>query len=182
MSLWANRKVPKMGPKVRCVGNANEWEYGILRWWHVWVTFLRPFQPYKVRLIWNHFWLIAGILLNVCMRLCPSGPTGRCPKMGPKVRCVGNANEWEYGILRWWHFWVTFLRPFQPYKVRLIWNHFWLIAGIPAERGHASDCHFFITKMLKVLRNAWNSEIRLNLKQWLRIGGFIDYICAVLLP
>ena len=26
--------------------------------------------------------------------------------------------------------------------------------------------------MLKVLRNAWNSEIRLNLKQWLRIGGF----------
>ena len=40
----------------------------------------------------------------------------------------------------------------------------------------------FITNMLKVLRNAWNSEIRLNLKQWLRIGGFIDYICAVLLP
>ena len=31
VSLWANRKVPKMGPKVRCVGNANEWEYGILR-------------------------------------------------------------------------------------------------------------------------------------------------------
>ena len=25
VSLWANRKVPKMGPKVRCVGNANEW-------------------------------------------------------------------------------------------------------------------------------------------------------------
>ena len=40
----------------------------------------------------------------------------------------------------------------------------------------------FITNMLKVLRNAWNSEIRLNLKQWFRIGGFIDYICAVLLP
>ena len=31
VSLWANRKVPKMGPKVRCVGNANESEYGILR-------------------------------------------------------------------------------------------------------------------------------------------------------
>ena len=28
----------------------------------------------------------------------------------------------------------------------------------PAERGHASDCHFFITKMLKVLRNACKSK------------------------
>ena len=33
---------------------------------------------------------------------------------------------------------------------------------------NASDFHFFITKMLKVLRNACKSEIRLNLKQCLR--------------
>ena len=30
----------------------------------------------------------------------------------------------------------------------------------PAERGHASDCHFFITNMLKVLKTL--AEIRNN--------------------
>ena len=59
----------------------------------------------------------------------------------------------------------------------------------PAERGHASDCHFFITKMLKVLRNACKSEIRLNLKQCLRFPLFHHKDaqsalkrCAVLMP
>ena len=59
----------------------------------------------------------------------------------------------------------------------------------PAERGHASDCHFFITKMLKVLRNACKSEIRLNLKQCFRFPLFHHKDaqsalkrCAVLMP
>ena len=42
----------------------------------------------------------------------------------------------------------------------------------PAERGHASDCHFFITNMLKVLSNACKSEIRRNFKQCLRFPLF----------
>ena len=42
----------------------------------------------------------------------------------------------------------------------------------PAKRVHTSVCHFFITNMLKVLRHACKSEIRLNLKQCLRFPLF----------
>ena len=62
--------------------------------------------------------------------------------------------------------------------------------GIP--NANRWDVEFSLSNSLKVLRNACQSEIRLNLKQCLRfllfhhkhetlrIGGFIDYICAVL--
>ena len=95
----------------------------------------------------------------------------KVPKMGPKVRCVamqmnGNMEFWDDDILS--DISETFSTLQGPIDLKPLLTDSWH----PAERGHASDCHFFITNMLKVLQNAWNSEIRRNFKQCLRLSLF----------
>ena len=50
--------------------------------------------------------------------------------------------------------------------------------GIP--NANRWDVEFSLSNLLKVLKNAWNSEIRLNLKQCLRLSLFITNMLKVL--
>ena len=50
--------------------------------------------------------------------------------------------------------------------------------GIP--NANRWDVEFSLSNLLKVLKNAWNSEIRLNLKQCLRLSLFITKMLKVL--
>ena len=50
--------------------------------------------------------------------------------------------------------------------------------GIP--NANRWDVEFSLSNLLKVLKNAWNSEIRLNLKQCLRLALFITKMLKVL--
>ena len=90
VSLCVHRKVPKIGPKVRCVGNTN------VRIWNFEMTFLSDISEASSTQLLTDSWHPAK-RVHAFVSLWANR---KVPKMGPKVRCVGNANEWEYGILR----------------------------------------------------------------------------------